>query len=316
MLWMIVILSILLILILASIIISCVFYHFILNPKSAKKLNKMDKDKSKEKEAKKEDVIAFQQLLQGNAKEIYLEGYKKDKIHAYWLENEEQKEKGKSDTWIIAIHGYNNQATTFGDFAMKFYRQGYSLLVPDLRGCGKNECSYIGMGWHDRKDILLWIEEIKKRRPNASIILYGVSMGAATVMMTSGEEVPVSVKAYITDCGYTSVWEEFSYKMKSLFHLPPFPFLYLTSAITKLKDGYSFQEASSLKQLEKCDRPILLIHGSEDDFVPFIMQEKLYQAVKSEKEKLVIQGAKHAKSHEVEPERYWGEVFNFIELHK
>ena len=50
------------------------------------------------------------------------------------------------------------------------------------------------MGWHDRKDILVWIQQIVKKDPNAEIALFGVSMGAATVMMTSGEELPSTLK--------------------------------------------------------------------------------------------------------------------------
>ena len=58
---------------------------------------------------------------------------------------------------------------------------------------------------------------------NAEIVLYGVSMGGATVMMASGEDLPGNVKAIIEDCGYSSVWDEFSYQLQALFNLPEFP---------------------------------------------------------------------------------------------
>ena len=69
-------------------------------------------------------------------------------------------------------------------------------LLPDLRGCGESGGAYIGMGWPDRKDMLHWIDWIIRRDSGAQIVLYGISMGGATVMMTAGEELPEQVKGY------------------------------------------------------------------------------------------------------------------------
>ena len=112
-------------------------------------------------------------------------------------------------------------------YAYKYYTLGYHLLMPDLRGHGKSEGNYIGMGWHDRLDILKWIEFILKEDKEAEILLHGVSMGAATVMMVSGEDLPPNVKVIIEDCGYTSAKDQLSYKLKSMFKLPSFPFINL-----------------------------------------------------------------------------------------
>ena len=72
------------------------------------------------------------------------------------------------------------------------------------------------------------------------ITLYGVSMGAATVMMTSGEKLPDNVKAIVEDCGYSTVNQELQYQLKELFNLPSFPLVNVTSGITKLRAGYFF----------------------------------------------------------------------------
>ena len=87
--------------------------------------------------------------------------------------------------------------------------QGWNVLLPDMRTHGESEGKYIGMGWLDRLDVLKWIDLIRERDEQAQIILHGVSMGGATVMMTSGEALPENVRAVIDDCGYTSVWDIF-----------------------------------------------------------------------------------------------------------
>ena len=76
-------------------------------------------------------------------------------------------------------------------------------------------------------------------------------MGAATVMMTSGEKLPSNVRIIIEDCGYTSVWDEFAYELKYIFKLPTFPTLYNANIMTKIRAGYSLKKASCIKQLKK-----------------------------------------------------------------
>ena len=140
--------------------------------------------------------------------------------------------------------------------------------------------------------------------PEAEIVLYGVSMGAATVMMASGEaDLPVQVRCVIEDCGYTSVWDEFSGQLKELFGLPPFPVLNAADLVCRIRAGYSITEASALRQVERSVTPTLFIHGEEDTFVPFWMLEELYQAASCEKEKLAVPGAAHAESAAVAPEK-------------
>lgn len=48
-------------------------------------------------------------------------------------------------------------------------------------------------------------------------------MGASTVLMASGEQMPSNVKAIKADCGYSSVYDVFTYQLYDLFKLPPFP---------------------------------------------------------------------------------------------
>ncbi|BDP53469.1 hypothetical protein EfmJHP35_13930 [Enterococcus faecium] len=75
-----------------------------------------------------------------------------------------------------------------------FHDMGYNVLVPDARGHGKSEGDYIGFGWPERKDYVQWINKVLENNGKSQeIVLYGVSMGAATVMMTSGEKLPDNV---------------------------------------------------------------------------------------------------------------------------
>ncbi|MBO1299272.1 MULTISPECIES: alpha/beta hydrolase [unclassified Enterococcus] len=214
----------------------------------------------------------------------------------------------------IVAHGYMGDAETMANYAKMFHDLGYNVLVPDARGHGKSEGDYIGFGWHERKDYVKWIDQvIETNGQSEEIVLYGISMGAATVMMTSGETLPANVKAIIEDCGYSSVNEELSYQLNELFGLPPFPLIQVTSLMTKIRAGYFFGEADSIKQLEKNKLPMLFIHGDADTFVPYKMLDKVYQATNGPKEKYVVPEAEHAKAYSVDPEKYQQTVSSFLE---
>ena len=227
---------------------------------------------------------------------------------------QEQSGEDAGHKWALLVHGYGGSHVWMRDHAERYYAAGYHVLMPDLRGCGESGGRYMGMGWLDRRDILCWIRWLSDRDSRAEIVLHGVSMGAATVMMTSGEDTPEQVKAFVEDCGYTSAWDIFASELRLRFHLPAFPVLYAASLMSKLRAGYGFKEASALKQVKKCSKPMLFIHGSKDGFVPFEMQDVLYEAKPgSNKKKVVAEGADHAVANYVMGDSYWTEVFHFLQ---
>ncbi len=218
-----------------------------------------------------------------------------------------------SDVWVISIHGYTAKPSSNAPQNRFFHSLGFNLLMPSLCGHADSECKYVAMGWHDRLDICEWISVICSKNPKAKIVLYGVSMGAATVMMTTGEPLPDNVRCAVEDCGYSSVEDEFNTQVKDSFHLPRFPFIRATDVMTRIHAGYSFKEASSVEQLKKSKTPTLFIHGEEDSFVPYSMLDKCYDAAACEKEKFSVPGAQHAASAITAPEEYFAQVKAFIE---
>ncbi|WP_050615140.1 alpha/beta hydrolase [Bacillus testis] len=231
------------------------------------------------------------------------------KLKGYYL-----PAKGTSDKTVILAHGYAGQAKDMARFAKMYHEEWkYNVLMPDARGHGESEGNYIGFGWHERKDYLRWIQTVLNMNGNSTqIVLHGVSMGGATVLMTSGEQLPQQVKAIIDDCGYTSAEDVLTYQLKQLYNLPRFPIVPSTSLYTKIKDGYSFSEASALKQVEKAKLPILFIHGDEDTFVPVEMVHRLYKQAKVEKKLYIVPGAQHGNAYDVDPGKYQDEVEGFL----
>ncbi len=216
----------------------------------------------------------------------------------------------------ILAHGYTGSAEKDMLGFAKMYHEvfGYNVLMPDNRAHGESEGSYIGFGWLDRFDYVKWIYSMLNRvGPNAQIVLHGMSMGGATVLMTSGEKLPEQVKCVISDCAYTSVKDILSYQAKRLYKLPAFPLIHLVGFVCNLRAGYTFGEASVLAQVKKTRKPILFIHGGEDTFVPTTMLDPLYEASNGPKEKCIIPSAGHGLAYATDVAVYRQRVSAFLE---
>lgn len=217
-----------------------------------------------------------------------------------------------SHRWVLLLHGYTGWKEELYPIACQYVQEGYHALVPDMRCSGESQGDFIGMGWTDRLDNLLWLQEIIRRDPEAEIVLQGQSMGASCALMMSGEVLPNQVKAVVSDCAYTDAYSMFAKQMKDWFGLPPFPILDSMNLMLQLRGGYNLKDASALNGVKNTSLPVLLIHGKEDDMVPVSMAQELYDAAAGEKELLVIPGAGHAQAMEKDPELYFETIFRFL----
>ncbi|WP_432355672.1 alpha/beta hydrolase [Sporosarcina sp. A2] len=233
------------------------------------------------------------------------------KLSGYYLQAEKPTNK-----LVILTHGYLGHAKQMGLFGIFYYQElGYNIFMPDARGHGKSEGNYYGFGWPDRLDLIDWTDLlVDKLGTDTEVVYHGLSMGAATVLMASGEaELPPEVKAIVADSPYGSVYQLFAYQMKRMFHLPAFPLLDSTSIVTKARAGYLFREASALKQVQRTDVPILYIHGKADTFVPVKNAIELYDKTSSSTELFLVDGANHGESFAKEPEAYKEKVKQFLQ---
>lgn len=228
-------------------------------------------------------------------------------LHADFLFPEKE-----SDVFVIIIHGYTSGPRGMGMYAQKYHELGYNVLMPSLNGHADSESDAITMGWNDRLDVIDWVNFIAENYPESKIILHGESMGAATTMMTTGENLPDNVKVAVADCGYTSVWDIFSNKIRNNFKMPEFPTLHSANTVNKIYSGFDFKEASAIEQLKKSKIPTIFIHGDKDTFVPYEMLDRVYEAAACEKAKVTIQDSPHARNACTNPELYWNSVIEFI----
>jgi fermentation-respiration switch protein FrsA (DUF1100 family) len=219
---------------------------------------------------------------------------------------------GSPDRTVICMHGYRGNVYQMASVAHWFTDKGWNVLVPHQRGHALSEGAYHGIGYLEHFDLLDWSQWVLGSKPNTRILFYGISMGAATVMMASSEADP-RVKAFIADCGFSSIVEELARPFQKVIPRPfVFTIMAAGSLITKLRAGFFWQQGNCRKYVKKSTIPKLFIHGTADTFVPLSMMEEVYNAASVPKEKLVVPGGEHAKAQYQQPELYWNTVDSFL----
>lgn len=206
---------------------------------------------------------------------------------------------------MIVFHGYRGYASRdcAGGFVIAA-KLGFNILAVDQRSHGKSEGHTITFGIRERKDCQRWVEYACKRfGAQTPIILYGVSMGAATVLMASELDLPDNVVSIIADCPYSSP----SAIIKKVAGEMGYPVLLAYPVIrlgARLYGGFSLTESSAANAVKKACLPILLIHGKEDTFVPCSMSQEIYQNCKDVAQLHIIPGAAHGLSYPVASRDY------------
>ena len=241
--------------------------------------------------------------------DLYVKAADGIQLHASYIPSGTQTHK-----YVILIHGIWDNHEANGIYAKHYLEKDFNCLLPDLRGFGKSQGNYIGYGFDDRMDIKKWIYWIKEKDPESQIILHGMSMGAATTLMTTGEYLPVNVKGAIADSSYATLREQFEGAYSQLMvPLLPIPFaLALSRIIIRLRSGFDINDVNCLEAVARSKTPTLFIHGDDDTFIDPHMCSRLYEAAKCPKQYCMILGAKHIEGVVRDPVNYWSKVDSFL----
>ena len=216
--------------------------------------------------------------------------------------------------WLIMLHGYRSGAERDFCDGLKFgIDSGFNVLLVDQRAHGKSEGKCLTFGIKERYDCLTWTNYvISQAGSSCKIALYGMSMGAATVLMAAGSGLPKNVACIVADCGYTSP-KAIIKKVIREMHYPVFPTYALVRLGGMLFGGFDIEEYSAVQAMEKCDIPVLFIHGDDDRFVPCDMGRENHRHCRAEGKKLlIVPNAGHGMSYMSDKRAYLGTVSEFL----
>lgn len=212
----------------------------------------------------------------------------------------------------IGFHGYRSTAVKdFCGGAIMGMEAGHNVLLIKQRGCCDSEGHTITFGVEEQKDCLSWIKyAVERFGEDTQIVLYGVSMGAATVLCASGLELPDNVKGIIADSPFSSpinIIETVAADMG----IPKRAVRPLAAAAARIFGGFDLHGASAAEAVSRAKVPILIIHGEDDRFVPCDMGREIYAACPEGTEFVTFPRAGHAISFLVDETRYKSVINGF-----
>lgn len=214
---------------------------------------------------------------------------------------------------IVAMHGWRAAwHRDFGTVADYWFDHGCSVLFAEQRGQNNSGGDRMGFGVRERFDTVDWVKWVNERCPGGlPVYLCGVSMGATTVLMAAGLELPDNVRGIIADCGFTSPGAIFRHVANNNLHMIYGIRSVFADAMFRQAHSVGAEEISTLDALKKTKIPVLFVHGTDDKFVPISMTYENYKACASPKRLFVVPGADHGMSYYVDPKGYEAAVENF-----
>lgn len=204
----------------------------------------------------------------------------------------------------LCMHGY--RGTAFRDFsggAEMAVSRGFTVLLPDQRAHGESGGHTLTLGVRERFDCVDWARWLERRYPGRPIFLYGISMGAATVLMATSLGLPGSVCGVIADSPYSSpaaivrkCCRDTGVSDKLLY-----PF---TALGARIFGGFSLSGADAAAAVAETDLPVLILHGEDDRFVPVGMSAEIARANPARVTRETFPGAGHGISFMTDRARY------------
>jgi uncharacterized protein len=255
------------------------------------------------------------ELDQGNVEKGYFEGLPKEevfiessygyKLHGFWIPNKASKKT------LVFCHGITHSLFGSIKYVDIFYERGFNVLVYDHRFHGKSGGDNTTFGYHEKYDLKTCVDWVLNRVGKDSLIgTHGESMGAAIVLQHAA--IDKRVAFVVADCPYESAKEEFVYRLKMEYKLPPFPLLNIASLINRIKTGAFYSDITPIRHMPKLDTPVLFIHGDADTYIPCSHSVNMYNSKKGIKELYLAKGAAHAQSVSADRKRYEEAVESFL----
>ncbi len=210
------------------------------------------------------------------------------RINAWYLPN------SAASKVILMFHG--NAVNLGFDLArlQALARLGANLFEVDYRGYGKSGGTPNEAGvYRDAEAAYRYLVEVKCHQPG-DIFVHGQSLGGAVAVDLAARH---ECGGLIVESSFTSGRE----MARRMFLIPGFEYL-------------PKSRFDSLRKVARVRAPILVVHGDQDDVIPFSMGQRLYEAAPKPKSFFPVAGAGHNNVFLVGGEAYFERLRNFLEV--
>lgn len=217
---------------------------------------------------------------------------------------------------IIFSHGLFRSRRELLERAIDLWRLGYGVLLYDARNHGDSGEARVTLGYNERLDAEAAVRYLRDEvHTTDKIVLFGISMGAATALLAAAETPEVA--AVIADSSYLSFKDTSDHHIRLFMHVPAFPLANEIRGLMQWRGGFDGDKLDALDAVRRLgDRPAMFIAAANDRRMPPDIAQKLFEASASGKRKLLVidgPGSEvHGHAYQADPQRYVGEIAAFL----
>ncbi len=213
---------------------------------------------------------------------------------------------------IVMTHGLFRSRYELIQRGCDLWKQGYGVLLYDVRRHGKSKGEFATIGYKERHDVEGAVAFVREKAPSDRIVLFGVSMGAAATLLAAAETDGIS--AVVADSSFLSL-KHTVYHHLSLTRIPVYPFAPVLVTLTAARMNFAPSSFDVLAAVRKIQIPIMFIGGSKDVRMPIdTVLDPLYEAAPNPaKRRMVVDGASHGHAYDEGPEAYVAAVTDFLQ---
>ena len=213
---------------------------------------------------------------------------------------------------ILLLHGVRSDRRQMLPRARFLNKLGYAILLIDLPAHGESSGNRITYGIHESEGVKAALSFLAKERPNEKNAVIGVSLGAASIVLSQANPSP---NAIILESMFPTISEAISDRL-SLYVGPLSNFF--TPALKlqlPLRLGVSAEEIRPITKLPLLYTPLLIAAGTKDQRTTLAETKRIYGTANSPKELWVVEGAAHVDLHAYAPKEYEKRIPVFLAKH-
>ena len=216
---------------------------------------------------------------------------------------------------LFVCHGYFKSVAEPFQMACALNRLGYHLLLLDFRACGLSEGRFTTLGYREMLDVLGAVDYLRARLPDRPIGAMGISMGAVAAILAA-PQCP-AIRAMVVDSAYADLKSTIEGKMTAILRLPSLlPLGWVSIRVGEWLSGGCVACVRAVDRVGRfAPRPLLLIYGERDDYLPSDHPQRMFEAAGEPKELWLAPGSGHAMARLDHPREYVERVHAFFSRH-
>ena len=231
------------------------------------------------------------------------------KLFGWYLYNDEP------DRAVLLVHGRNasKQNAISGklpELAAKLTKEGYAVLMFDLRGHGESEGKRYTWGEYERRDVMGGVDFlIDKGFKRGKIAVLGISLGGAAAVGAAANE--PAIGALILDSTFADLIELVEPNWVCESRLPMF-FIWGAYIMWKVFYGFDLKKVKPVEDIKRVPpRPILIMHSSDDEMIEVSHAHQMADAAPSS-QLVIFKNCEHAELYRDAPEKYLNTLIPFL----